>query len=87
MGAEETRGFLLCYLLQYLQLHLRLILPLLQMQKLRLRGVILAKTLQLVCGKTKTQIFLFLKLGLFQLYDATYKNGEIISISIFVTNI
>lgn len=40
MGAEETRSFHLCYLLQYLQLHLRLILPLLQMQKLRLRGVI-----------------------------------------------
>lgn len=45
-----------CYLPPSLQ-QLWLMIPLLQMQKLRLRGVILPKVLQLVSGRTKTQDF------------------------------
>lgn len=45
------------YLPQSLQLQLRLIIPLLQVEKLRLRGLLLPQAPQLVSSRAKTQVF------------------------------
>ena len=85
-----SRGGLTCFHLfssLVLTTQLRLIIPLLQTQKLSLKGVICPKAPQWLSGRTKTRVFLSLKPEFFQLYHTAYKNRAIISISIFVLNI